>query len=363
MRMSSLHFLFVPALLAISFLSAAQYTEVINSNRPSQTMGAFSVGKQVYQLEQGISFRSGKFDRFYNASYSGLGSYTQLRVGLFKEQLELVGTLDYQMDELSYQNAVGTYNIDRSGIRDLGAGFKYLVYDPFRNTEKYKVNFYSWHANNRIRWRDLIPAVSVYAGAQFSIDTIYPYQENFSPLFRFNYRPIEAPFVSGTALLIMQQHLRPGLVVVHNVGMRYILADVQQKKIMSTVTYSTKSKWSFYGEYIIDDSSLYSDVTLGGGVAYLFNNNIQLDVAVQQSLKTTPSLLNAGLGLSYRLDRHNIWQEQPQSLTETKLNKEARKNNKREEKDLKNSERRTTKGLRKLDKKQKRIERKLKRVK
>jgi hypothetical protein len=114
-------------------------------------------------------------------------------------------------------------------------------------------------------------------------------------------------------MLIFQQHLRPSLVVVHNVGMRYITASMSQKKLLGTVTYSTQSKWSFFGEYTIDDSPIYRDITLGAGLAYLFNSNFQLDVAVQQNLKTTPSLFTAGIGVSYRIDRHNIWNEEPQN--------------------------------------------------
>ena len=363
MRLSSLYILSISAVLTLPLLSMAQYTDVINSNRPSQSMGAFSVGKRVYQLEQGLSFRMGNFSAFQDASYTGMGARTQIRIGLFKEQLEFIGSADYQIDAFRYSNAVGTYSIDRNALRDLGTGAKYLVYDPFRKVEKYKPNLYSWHANNRIRWRDLIPAVSVYAGAQFSTGGIYPYQENFLPLFDYNYRPITEPFVSGTAMLILQQHLRPGLVVVHNIGMRYITADVQQKKLLGTITYSTQSKWSFFGEYTIDDSPLYSDLSISAGIAYLFSSDFQLDVAVQQNLKTTPSLLTAGIGISYRIDRHNIWNEEPQNIEIKKQLKESLKSDKKENKKIRKAEKRTGRGLKNLDRKQKKIERKIKRVK
>jgi hypothetical protein len=348
--------------ILLSSFAHAQYTEVINSNRPSRSMGAFSVGKNVYQWEQGISFRQGDFNSFYNASYAGIGTRMQLRVGLFKDQLELLSTLDYQMDELSYQNAVGNINVNRKGLRDFSAGAKYLVYDPFRNTEKYKPNLYSYHANNRIRWRDLIPAVSVYAGAQFATGGIYPYQENFYSLYNFNYYPITEPTVSASGMLILQQHLKPGLVIVHNIGMRYITADIKQKQLIGTLTYSTRSKWSFYGEYQVDDSPLYRDLSLGTGVAYLLKNDLQIDLALQHSLKTTPKLFSAGVGVSYRIDRHNKWTGQPQRSEEAKQSRKDRKASKSEGKTARKAEKRTNKGLRKLDRKQKRIERKLKKM-
>jgi hypothetical protein len=363
MRLSLLSILCFSAMLTMPWMSMAQYTDVINSNRPSQSMGAFGVGKRVYQIEQGVSFRMGNFSAIQDASYTGMGGRTQIRIGLFRPQLELVGTTDYQIDALRYTNATGRYNIDRNALRDLGVGAKYLIYDPFRKIDKYKPNYYSWHANNSIRWRDLIPAVSVYAGAQFSTAGVYPYQESFLPLFNYNYRALVEPFVSGTAMLIFQQHLRPGLVVVHNVGMRYITANISQKKLLGTVTYSTQSKWSFFGEYTIDDSPHYRDITLGAGVAYLFNNNFQLDVAVQQNLKTTPSLLTAGIGVSFRLDRHNTWNEEPQNNDIRRQKKEAQRNDRKENKKVRKADIRTGRGLKKLDRKQKKIERKIKRVK
>ena len=341
--------------IIIVSVSKAQYTDVINSNRPSQSMGAFGVGKNVYQWEQGISFRQGTFDSFYSASYTGFGTRMQLRIGAFKEQLEFIGSLDYQTDELIYQNAVGIIANNRKGLRDFSVGIKHLVYDPFRNAEKYKPNLYSYHANNRVRWLDLIPVVSVYVGAQFATGGIYPYQEPFHSLFQLNYRPIAEPTVSPTAMLILQQHLKPGFVLVHNVGMRYITADFQQKKLIGTLTYSTRANWSVFGEYQIDDSPLYRDVTLGAGIAYLFHDNLQFDLALQHSVKSSPKLLSAGLGVSYRIDKHNIWIGEPQDLKELKQNQS-------DQKAARKAEKRTNKGLRKLDKKQKRIERKLNKI-
>lgn len=356
------HILRVLLSILLMGTAEAQYTDVINTNRPSRSMGAFSVGKGVYQWEQGISFRQGDFNKFFDASYSGLGTRMQLRVGLIKEQLELLSTIDYQLDALSFENALGKMERKRKGPRDFSTGVKYLVYDPFRNTEKYKPNLYSYHANNRIRWRDLIPAVSVYAGAQFSTSSIYPYQENFHALYRFYYRPLIEPSVSVTGMVILQQHLKPGLVLVHNLGMRYITADIQQKQLIGTLTYSTQAKWSFYGEYQFDDSPLHRDVTLGTGVAYLLTNNLQLDVALQHSVKTTPKLITAGVGISFRIDRHNIWAGEPQGLQEIRKSKKERRTLNKEVEATRKADKRTRKGLRKLDKKQKRIERKLKKV-
>ena len=46
---------FILLLLVASPISS-QYTEVINSNRPGSTQGAFAVGKNVLQFEIGANF-------------------------------------------------------------------------------------------------------------------------------------------------------------------------------------------------------------------------------------------------------------------------------------------------------------------
>jgi hypothetical protein len=58
-------------------------------------------------------------------------------------------------------------------------GAKYLIYDPFKITKK--VNIYSWKANNSSTGI-LIPAVSVFAGANFTMAD-NPYSFSQMPIF------------------------------------------------------------------------------------------------------------------------------------------------------------------------------------
>ena len=88
-----------------------------------------------------------------------------------------------------------------------------------------------------------------------------------------------------------------------------------------------------------------------------------MDIAIQKNFKTTPSLMMAGIGLSYRIDRHIKKNDQPQDLKEVSRMKNDRKKLFKDQKLSLKAERRTAKGLRKLDKKQKRIERKLRKLK
>jgi hypothetical protein len=56
-------------------------------------------------------------------------------------------------------------------------GAKYLIYDPFRIMKK--INIHSWKANRKFSWRQLVPAVSLFAGANFTMaENPYSFLQN-----------------------------------------------------------------------------------------------------------------------------------------------------------------------------------------
>ena len=52
--MTNIKTMLVAVFLMISATQYAQYTDIINSNRPGESMSAFSVGKTVIQAEMGV---------------------------------------------------------------------------------------------------------------------------------------------------------------------------------------------------------------------------------------------------------------------------------------------------------------------
>ena len=51
-------------------------------------------------------------------------------------------------------------------------------------------------------------------------------------------------------------------------------------------------------------SDRYSDILFRGGIAHLFSENFQADISLGGSIKSTPSRIFGGAGLSYRLNYH-----------------------------------------------------------
>jgi len=270
------------AMILCPFIHYGQFTDQINSNRPGETMSAFSVGKSVFQVETGMYGVHEKHSILHYTN-NGFGADLMLRWGLFTEELEIIANFQYQD-----QQQTRTFRKERqSGLKETVLGAKYLIYDPFKNYER-EVNLYSWKANRKFSWRQLVPAVSVFAGANltFSDNPFY-----FSP---------EAS-VSPKIMLITQNHFGDGKwVFVTNTIANYITTDFPSYGYVLTLTRGFSKKWSGFIENQGFKSDFYSDAIVRGGAAYLINNDLQVDASISNSLKDTPSLLYGGVGLSWR---------------------------------------------------------------
>jgi len=263
--------LFIVAFFMFPLMQYGQYTDQINSNRPGETMSAFSVGKSVIQVESGI-YGIKENHSIQNYDANGFGIDMTLRWGLFKEQLELIADLQYQ-----------------SAFKQTVLGAKYLIYDPFKNYER-KINLYSWKANRAFNWHQLIPAVSIFAGANITLAD-NPYY--FSPY----------AAISPKIALITQNHLGDGsLVLITNIIADFIGTDYPSYGYGITLTKGFNKNWSGFIENQGYMSDFYSDAIVRCGAAYLLHDDLQIDASISKSLKTTPSMLYGGVGLSWRYD-------------------------------------------------------------
>ena len=118
----------------------AQYTDLINSNRPGESMAAYSVGKTIIQVESGLNYLSTKHD-LLEYETKGINLDLVARYGFFIEELELLGGINLQKDTYKdYFNPYNTIEEQRTGIKSVTFGLKYLLYDPFKNYKE-KINY------------------------------------------------------------------------------------------------------------------------------------------------------------------------------------------------------------------------------
>jgi hypothetical protein len=302
----------------------SQYTDVINSNRPGVSRSPFSVGTNVVQFEIGPYMINEKRTPALQTEVSGYGIDFATRYGLLWEELELNIEGTFQSDTKTYFSSIAL-DESRANFKTLTIGAKYLIYDPYKNSENNKPNLYSWKANHRFKWSSLIPAVSVYAGANYDTKN-NPYTvdgiEGFSP----------------KVMIATQNNFAGGWVFVMNFIKDRIGSDQSDFQYILTLTHSFSPKWVIFGETQGIQSDFYADNLFRFGGAYLWGKDFQLDTAVTFNTKDTPSVFSLNFGASYRLDFHQDKEIEDENTGKSKFDKKHAKrqarNKKKKKKDL-----------------------------
>lgn len=284
---------------SFSILTFGQYTETINSNRPGASTGAFSVGVNVIQGEGGFYTIKNNHE-LRDAEFRGWGFGYEFRYGLLWEELELnlqgafqSGTRTLNVSSIPSEGKVANFTHNTFGV-------KYLVYDPWKNREEEKPNLYSWKANKKFKWRNLIPAISAYAGVNFNLsDTPFAYGSNF------NFSALEEPSISPKIMIMTQNNWSGGWVFVFNfIGDRVFMTDYPIYSYIFTLTHSFHPQWSIFLEHQGIKNDIYADSLLRGGGAYLLGKDLQFDAGVTFNTKNSPTVFGINFGISYRYDMH-----------------------------------------------------------
>lgn len=275
--------------LCIPFTVFSQYTEMINTNQPGGSQGAFAVGTNVLQFETGFTF--GKEEhRLLNTETNIFNWDYSVRYGVCKEELEISLMGSFQRNTVNFTQ--GTLDEAAfSNFRSNTLGAKYLIYDPYKKRDLAGPNLYSWKKNNRMQWSDLIPAVSIYAGANFDFadNPLLPFQESS---------------ISPKLLLSTQNNFVGGFVLVTNLIADRVTTDFPTYGYIVTLTHATNRYFSVFFENQGFSSDFYADQLFRGGAAVLINEDLHVDASLTINFKDTPSLFYGRVGVAYRFDMH-----------------------------------------------------------
>ena len=272
-------------------LGYSQFTDIINSNRPGTSSGAFSVGKNILQLENGFYFTNEKH-QLLNYDIEGYGTEFKIRYGFLYEKLEVIISGNYQSDNLSDNRYNPANNINRKNFKKFKIGAKYLIYDPKKGITE-KPNVYSYFADKKFKWKNLIPAISAYGG--LNIDS--------------KNNPFVSSNVSGISpslAIFTQSNFTNRSVITTNVIFERIGSNQNDFEYIISLTHAFNESFIGFIETHGIKSDFYADNKLGFGVAYLFNDNLQLDLGAILNFKDTPKIFQMSLGVSYRL---NLYKE------------------------------------------------------
>ncbi|MBS9773999.1 MAG: transporter [Tenacibaculum sp.] len=263
----------------------AQYTEIINSNRPGFSESPFSVGTGIYQFETSLFLRKDKSVPIFSNPQS-LGINFHFRTSFLFERLELNVTTSLQNDRISFKNVFESYKTE-TGLGTLTLAAKYLVYKP-KYTDKTK-EIRSWKKRFSFDYRRLIPNIAVYAGYNLGNTLNNPHKHGGN---------------TKKLGILLQNNFSNQFNVITNFYYNYMGSKTPEYSYVITGTYSFNEKWSVFIEHQAMFSKIEKHNNIGAGVTYLFNDNLQFNTNFRENFRNETTGYYAGIGVSYRIDKH-----------------------------------------------------------
>ncbi|WP_299680825.1 transporter [uncultured Tenacibaculum sp.] len=272
--------------LIVAFPLFAQYTDVINSNRPGFSESPYSVGVGVYQLETSIFHRQFEAQTpiFSNPRATGLDLH--FRMGAIDEKLEFSLTTALQSNQFAFTNVFQSTRSQFS-LGQLTIAAKYLVYKPTYQDKSKEIR--SWKKRHSFDWKRWIPHVAVYGG--FNVGSI---------LNDFHSRGGITPKIG----VLLQNEFSHKLNVVTNIHYNYIGGYLPELSYVVTGTYNFNDRWSGFAEHQALFNKQENQSNLGAGAAYLLNKNLQINSSLRATFQEETVGFYGSVGVSYRLDRH-----------------------------------------------------------
>lgn len=263
----------------------AQYTDIINSNRPSLSKSPFSVGTGVLQFENGFFYEDKTYTHF--SDVSSFGTNLSVRYGNFMEKLEFVADVSYRYDNVK-KDVIHIPNSYKSyGISDLTIGAKYLIYKQAYDDKTKEVR--SWKRRMAFDWKRLIPSVGAYVGVN----------TNFVGA---DYK--DSGITPKVGILLHNEFSQRFNLITNLVGDKLTKKDKANYQYIVTATYVLHQDWSIFAENEGNFNNYSDEFFAGIGLGYLVNQHLQLDISYRNALN--PDLKNPtySAGFSWRLDRH-----------------------------------------------------------
>lgn len=276
---------FLLLLICFSVYTHAQYTEIINSNKPGFSQSPYSVGTGIYQFEGNFFYRKADAtETFSNPQAWGLN--LDFRTSFFQEKLEFILNTSLQQDKIAFKNVFeSSYN--KFGLGEFTLGAKYLAFVPKYNDKGQEVR--SWnkrHGFDNKRW---IPHIAGYIGINFG---------------SFLNPPHERGGITPKVGVLLQNEFSNQFNLITNVYYNYIGSDYPEWSYIVTGTYNFNDTWAGFAEHEARFNAQESTSNVGGGLAYLFSNDLQFNASLRATFQESGPGVYASIGASYRLDRH-----------------------------------------------------------
>lgn len=283
MNMNKLH-LFIVSFFIGSTMIFAQYTDVINSNKPGFSESPYSVGSGIYQFESTVFLRKNTITPTFSKPES-LGIDLMFRTSLFSEKLELNAQLAYQQDKVAFKNIFSSHYFT-SGLSSMTIGAKYLFYQQKYADKSKEVR--SWKRRNAFDVKRLIPSVALYLG--MNTDFVNDIHKTGS--------------ITPKVGVLLQHNLTNDFNVITNFYYDNIGSEFTEYSYIVTATQNFSNRWSAFFENQTVFQKYQNNINLGLGLAYLYSRNLQINASGRVLFEGESKGFYASLGVSYRINRH-----------------------------------------------------------
>ncbi len=269
----------------ISILSvSAQYTDVINSNRPGFSESPYSVSRGVYQLETTFFYRSASIKPTFSIPKSQ-GFNLFFRTSFFLDKLELNTQVTYQKDNVAFKN-IFTSSYNAYGVSNLLIGGKYLLFEQEYEDKSKEIR--SWKRRFAFDKKRLIPSVAIYLGINTDV--------------------VNAVHKTGAITpkigVLLQNNLSNYFNIITNFFYDKIGSEAPEFSFIVSSTYNYTDRFSYFFETQGFYNKYQNNLNFGTGLAYLFSPNLQINTSVRHLAEGNTTGNYASVGVSYRFDRH-----------------------------------------------------------
>ncbi|MDO6737804.1 transporter [Wenyingzhuangia sp. 2_MG-2023] len=257
----------------------AQYTSIINSNRPGHTETPYALGTDVLQFENTSFVKSFKNPSIKSTAISNL---LNVRYGFATERLEASFDVLYTHQSFSTENLPSI-----TGAENLAIGLKYLIYQH-TNKESTELKK-SWNRRYGFKYNGLIPSIALAVHLN-------------TPLTSSN-------FVNGGAgsfsfSLITQNNISRKLRINNQFDYNYFGGDLPEFIYTISSAYLMFDRFNPFVQLGYHNNDLYSYLNLGIGTPYLIQKNLSVSAYLDASFGNDVSGLEFGINASYRIDKH-----------------------------------------------------------
>lgn len=246
----------IMASILISKLAFGQFSETIKTARPGQAIGAFTIGKNVLQFQQGIELNG--YLGLKNRPKTYITNHV-VRYGV-SENIEMSALVDYQSQQLKFD----TISSDLTGLSNLHFGFRVHLTDQV-----------GWLPATCFQMRLKMPNVSNEYGAS-RLAPVMVFVANWS-------LPQNMSLATNWVLSYNGNNQNPTGKYVLNFGFPVF------KKISGFI--------ENYGQV----SEGVAESRFDGGFAYLLNNNVQFDLSAGYGQNNAIEDYFISTGISWRI--------------------------------------------------------------